>query len=224
MLRDIDANELGKLFTDGMQDNSTRAEFGKAIPGTLRMAELFAAKKRLVAGDNFSVDFTPGVGTVVLINGKASGTSRSGAGVLHRADEDLARAEPCRLAAQGRPAGPAQGLSPGTLGTSAGGLRPAAGQLVDAVDPAVGVDALDRLAVVVAIAHQHHGAAGCARGQGVVGRVAHHQRAPRRAAQGFAGAQQRQRVGLAALEAVAAEHMPEAQRASSARIASITAL
>lgn len=72
MLRDIDANELGKLFTDGMQKNATREEFGKAIPGTLKMAELFAAKKRLVAGDNFSVDFTPGVGTVVLINGKAS--------------------------------------------------------------------------------------------------------------------------------------------------------
>jgi len=72
MLRDIDANELGKLFTDGMQKNATREEFGKAIPGTLKMAELFSAKKRLVAGDNFSVDFTPGVGTVVLINGKAS--------------------------------------------------------------------------------------------------------------------------------------------------------
>lgn len=72
MLRDIDANELGKLFTDGMQKNASREEFGKAIPGTLKMAELFSAKKRLVAGDSFSVDFTPGVGTVVLINGKAT--------------------------------------------------------------------------------------------------------------------------------------------------------
>jgi len=70
MLRDIDANELGKLFTDGMQKNASREEFGKAIPGTLKLAELFAAKKRLVAGDSFSVDYTPGVGTVVLINGK----------------------------------------------------------------------------------------------------------------------------------------------------------
>jgi hypothetical protein len=70
MLRDIDANELGKLFTDGMQKNATREEFGKSIPGTLKMAEIFAAKKRLVAGDTFTVDFVPGTGTVVSINGK----------------------------------------------------------------------------------------------------------------------------------------------------------
>ena len=34
MLRDIDANELGKLFTRGMQDNSPREEFSKSIAGT----------------------------------------------------------------------------------------------------------------------------------------------------------------------------------------------
>lgn len=72
MLRDIDANELGKLFTRGMQDNSPREEFSKSIAGTLRLSELFAAKKKLVAGDSFSVDFVPGQGTTVLINGKAS--------------------------------------------------------------------------------------------------------------------------------------------------------
>jgi hypothetical protein len=72
MLRDIDANELGKLFTDGMQKNATREEFGKSIPGTLKLAEVFATKKRLVAGDTFSIDFLPGTGTVVSINGKAA--------------------------------------------------------------------------------------------------------------------------------------------------------
>ena len=70
MLRDIDANELGKLFTDGMQKNATREEFGKAIPGTLKLAELFAAKKKLVAGDSFFIEWLPGVGTSVVINGK----------------------------------------------------------------------------------------------------------------------------------------------------------
>jgi Chalcone isomerase-like len=70
MLRDIDANELGKLLTDGMQKNATREEFGKAIPGTLKLAELFAAKKKLVAGDNFIIEWAPGIGTSVVINGK----------------------------------------------------------------------------------------------------------------------------------------------------------
>jgi Chalcone isomerase-like len=73
MLRDIDANELGKLFTDGMQKNATREEFGKSIPGTLKLADMFATKKRLVAGDVFFVDYTPGSGTVVVINGKPAG-------------------------------------------------------------------------------------------------------------------------------------------------------
>lgn len=72
MLRDIDANELGKLFTRGMQDNAPKEEFSKSIAGTLRMADLFSAKKKLTAGESFSVDFVPGQGTTVLINGKAS--------------------------------------------------------------------------------------------------------------------------------------------------------
>ena len=73
MLRDIDGNDLGKLFTRGMQDNSSREDFGKSIPGTLRMAELFSAKKRLAQGENFSVEWLPGQGTQILINGKPQG-------------------------------------------------------------------------------------------------------------------------------------------------------
>lgn len=73
MLRDIDGNDLGKLFTRGMQDNSSREDFGKSIPGTLRMAELFSVKKRLAQGENFSVEWVPGQGTQILINGKAQG-------------------------------------------------------------------------------------------------------------------------------------------------------
>lgn len=70
MLREIDANELGRLLTRGMQDNAPRGEFSKFIPGMLKMAELFSARKRLRAGENFSVDYVPGTGTRVLINGK----------------------------------------------------------------------------------------------------------------------------------------------------------
>ena len=73
MLRDIDANELGKGFTRGMQDNAPKEEFSKTIPGTLRMSDLFFQKKKLAAGENFSVDWVPGVGTTVLVNGKPQG-------------------------------------------------------------------------------------------------------------------------------------------------------
>jgi hypothetical protein len=70
MLRDIDANELGKLFTRGMEQNTTRDDFMKSIAGTLKLSEVFSAKKKLVAGDSFFVDWTPGQGTVIVVNGK----------------------------------------------------------------------------------------------------------------------------------------------------------
>ena len=70
MLRDIDSNELGRLFTRGMEDNAPKGEFSKFIPGTLRLADIFSQQKRLKAGDSFDVDFVPNVGTTVLVNGK----------------------------------------------------------------------------------------------------------------------------------------------------------
>ncbi|HEU5295976.1 MAG TPA: chalcone isomerase family protein [Burkholderiaceae bacterium] len=73
MLRDIDANELGKLFTRGMEDNSTREEFGKTIAGTLRLADMFAARKKLLTGEQFTIDYLPGRGTLISINGQPQG-------------------------------------------------------------------------------------------------------------------------------------------------------
>jgi hypothetical protein len=70
MLREIDSNELGRLLTRGMQDNAPRGEFSKFIPGMLKLAELFSARKRLRQGEQFSIDFVPGTGTRVLINGR----------------------------------------------------------------------------------------------------------------------------------------------------------
>jgi Chalcone isomerase-like len=70
MLRDIDANELGRLFTDGMQKNASREEFGRAIPGTIRLGELFAEKKKLEKGESFLIEWVPGTGTFITINGK----------------------------------------------------------------------------------------------------------------------------------------------------------
>ena len=51
MLRDIDGNELGKLFTKGMEENAPREEFSKSIAGILRMSEVFSTRKKLLAGE-----------------------------------------------------------------------------------------------------------------------------------------------------------------------------
>jgi len=73
MLRDIDGNELGRLFTKGMEDNAPREEFVKSINGVLKLSEIFASRKQLNNGDSFYVDYVPGLGSTVLVNGKPVG-------------------------------------------------------------------------------------------------------------------------------------------------------
>ena len=70
MLREIDANELGKLFTKGMEQNAPREEFSKSIAGIMRMSDIFSSRKKLAAGESFAVEWVPGTGTVILVNGK----------------------------------------------------------------------------------------------------------------------------------------------------------
>ncbi len=73
MLRDIDATELGKLFTRGVQDNMAPGEMSKLVPGLVRMGQMFADQKKLLTGVNFLIDWQPGVGTVATINGVTQG-------------------------------------------------------------------------------------------------------------------------------------------------------
>jgi len=73
MLREIDSNELGKLFTRGVEDNMPRSDYAKLVPGLIRMGEVFAQHKRLVPGDAFTIDWVPGTGTVISVKGQPQG-------------------------------------------------------------------------------------------------------------------------------------------------------
>lgn len=73
LLREIDSNELGKAFTKGFEENTSRAEFGKLIPGLVRMGQIFSDQKKLLAGENFTIDWIPGTGTVITVKGKPQG-------------------------------------------------------------------------------------------------------------------------------------------------------
>jgi hypothetical protein len=73
MLRDIDAAELGKLFIRGVEDNMDRASMAKLIPGLMRMSQIFSDHKHLKTGDNFVLEWVPGVGTIVLVRGVPQG-------------------------------------------------------------------------------------------------------------------------------------------------------
>ncbi len=73
MLREIDSNELGKLFTRGVQDNAPKAEMSKLIPGLIKMGQIFSEQKKLAAGDVFTIDWVPGTGTVITVKGVQQG-------------------------------------------------------------------------------------------------------------------------------------------------------
>ena len=45
MLREVDSNELGKLFTRGVEDNTPKSEIGKLIPGLIKMGQIFSDQK-----------------------------------------------------------------------------------------------------------------------------------------------------------------------------------
>lgn len=73
MLRDIDANELGKLLTRGVEDNTPKTDMSKLIPGLLRMGQIFSDQKKLVTGDTFLIEWIPGTGGVITVKGTARG-------------------------------------------------------------------------------------------------------------------------------------------------------
>src|SRR3990167_5760789 len=73
MLREIDSNELGKLFTRGVQDNAPKTEMSKLVPGLIKMGQIFSDQKRLMAGDVFMIDWIPGTGTVITVKGVPQG-------------------------------------------------------------------------------------------------------------------------------------------------------
>jgi Chalcone isomerase-like len=73
MLRDIDANELGKLFIRGVEDNAAKTEMSKLMPGLLRMGQIFNEQKKLASGDNILIEWIPGSGCVISVKGKVQG-------------------------------------------------------------------------------------------------------------------------------------------------------
>lgn len=73
LLREIDSNELGKGFTKAFEENSPKSDMAKMIPGLVRMGQIFADQKKLLPGENFTIDWIPGTGAVITVKGKPQG-------------------------------------------------------------------------------------------------------------------------------------------------------
>lgn len=75
LLRDVSSDELSKLFSRGVDKSAPRQALSRAIPGLIRMSEIFSTHKRLQAGDVLTIDWIPSQGTVIGVKGQAQGAA-----------------------------------------------------------------------------------------------------------------------------------------------------
>jgi hypothetical protein len=73
MVREIDAEELGRLFIRGIKANATNDEYGQILNSVLRMSQIFYDYKRIKVGEVITMDWVPGTGTVIQIRGTSVG-------------------------------------------------------------------------------------------------------------------------------------------------------
>ena len=73
MVRDLDSKEFGKLFTRSLADNVDKAAMSKLVAGLRQMGEIFALHKTIATEDNVLLDWVPGIGTIVTVNGQVQG-------------------------------------------------------------------------------------------------------------------------------------------------------
>ena len=73
LLRDVNNEELGQAFMDGLNANSDKAEKAKFVNQTMKMGEIFASIPKLSKGDTITNDWIPGQGMHVLVNDKRVG-------------------------------------------------------------------------------------------------------------------------------------------------------
>lgn len=71
MMRDVSSDDFGQSFMKGINANSDKAEKSKILNQTLKFGEMFTSIPGLKTGDVIAVDWVPGQGTVIHLNGKS---------------------------------------------------------------------------------------------------------------------------------------------------------
>jgi hypothetical protein len=70
MLREISNEDLGEALLSGIRKNSTPEETRRIGLQLVKLGELFSTIPKLKKGDNFTLDYTNDLGTVISVNGK----------------------------------------------------------------------------------------------------------------------------------------------------------
>lgn len=73
MLRGVNADEFGQAFLAGIEQNVDKAERTRLAEPLARFGQLFSAIPELKKGDALALDFIPGQGTTVSLNGRQVG-------------------------------------------------------------------------------------------------------------------------------------------------------
>ena len=70
MLREVSSEDLGEAMITGIRKNSTPEETRRFGLPLIKMGDIFSKLPKLKKGESFSVDWVPGSGTVVSVDGK----------------------------------------------------------------------------------------------------------------------------------------------------------
>jgi Chalcone isomerase-like len=73
MLREVSADELGKLFTHRIKDNLEKAALSKIVPGLIHMGQIFSQHHKLKAGETVTIDWLPGNSIQISVKGQSQG-------------------------------------------------------------------------------------------------------------------------------------------------------
>lgn len=73
LLTDAPSNFMGKGLTRGIEDNTPKSEMAAMIPMLIRLGETFNQHKTLSAGSKVLIDWIPGQGMLLTINGVVQG-------------------------------------------------------------------------------------------------------------------------------------------------------
>lgn len=69
-LRSINAEELSRLFLSSLENNTDKSTFYRLAPSMLQISKVFTDIKKLQPGDELTMDWIPGTGTIVAHNGQ----------------------------------------------------------------------------------------------------------------------------------------------------------
>ena len=78
MLRDVDADQFSGALADGIRDNHPEAEAKKLEPRVKQLAAIMLDMKEAKTGMRITLDWIPGAGTQVTVQGKPAGAPISG--------------------------------------------------------------------------------------------------------------------------------------------------